>query len=1049
MSKPQSSNVVNRTGGVQTEDGRTLYGMDAETYLRVKAKEDPEWERQVGQWIEDVLGRAIEDPSDLHKSLKNGVVLCELINKIEPGTIKKYSQPKGTQPLHVLFERENINQYLEACYNLGLSRDALFVTADLHGRRGMASVLANLTALSALVKDKPSLGPNVQSLTELKAKRGPSKWEVNTSYLTPVMIGDIEVGEDAVTKLQTTLQQLQESQTTLRKLEISNDGLKRDIAILRERLRNHSTEKLGLEMKELEEQNQALQAKLNSCLEQLKEKDDLAALLQKENLSIKTDLSFLMMEVSKDSSKLDEVSKTQHSLSEQLSQANDQINQLTQALSANEQALQRKRLKYREAKHQIATEISAGETSLKNTKHFQLEARMLQSELDDLRSTLSDRNTSLSHYEGQAGRLRLLELENQQLQQRIEAFAQTGQQHITASDNLIHEIERLKSLNARITEEVVSLNRTILEKTQMFNQMEQGYTESKRNCESLFRKLEDKSEDSENKSEQIRALKILLENSQNQLKPLKDELKSKERDLEKHQQLSKESESRLKANIQYLNSQYQIDNQNYTKLLQQNQLQKLRISQLETNNLDFETQIAQLKEQRGHEGGHADSKLTADGAQEDTPTYRLSQTIQKLSEKEIAINQYQLQLNAQAEKIKELEKNQVNQDRLMGAMKTKLTAKQNEITRLQGYEKTSVGLTTENEQLYQELQDLKTQLTESKYNEEQLRAQLGSLQSRANAAESSPNPRAPPRSTSSLTAPTPKPEKVTPPKRSDHDEAVPHDRVDPDLVNQLALIFADIGTPGSKPIDQEAVQKLKPLWGSDSGRRSFTYLLKSAIESQPYGAIQLSQQDFEMVLFMINNCLTNLDLKNGADYISAKIIVENAGKIYRNDTGTPEYILQFTKDLYVWQDLWFWTDYFWDLTAKKFQGLSFSSDQSDPLMGDEYSPQQKVFLETEIQNFGQFMLGWGDMKVDTIAMFAENIADSAKLSKDQISSIRENIFVHATPTPAATTSKAPPTPKHTATPPTQAAPEKRIKKTFSSFVKPKNRSSSTPPEQRK
>jgi hypothetical protein len=43
----------------------------------MRAKEDPEWERKVGEWIEDVLGRKIENTSDLFLSLKSGVVLCE------------------------------------------------------------------------------------------------------------------------------------------------------------------------------------------------------------------------------------------------------------------------------------------------------------------------------------------------------------------------------------------------------------------------------------------------------------------------------------------------------------------------------------------------------------------------------------------------------------------------------------------------------------------------------------------------------------------------------------------------------------------------------------------------------------------------------------------------------------------------------------------------------------------------------------------------------------------------------------------------------------
>jgi len=50
----KKSDVANLTGGVHTEDGRTLYGLDAEVYLRMKAKEDPEWERKLGEWIEDV-----------------------------------------------------------------------------------------------------------------------------------------------------------------------------------------------------------------------------------------------------------------------------------------------------------------------------------------------------------------------------------------------------------------------------------------------------------------------------------------------------------------------------------------------------------------------------------------------------------------------------------------------------------------------------------------------------------------------------------------------------------------------------------------------------------------------------------------------------------------------------------------------------------------------------------------------------------------------------------------------------------------------------------
>ena len=43
----------------------------------MKAKEDPELERMAGEWIEDVIGRSLEDTSILFKSLKSGVALVE------------------------------------------------------------------------------------------------------------------------------------------------------------------------------------------------------------------------------------------------------------------------------------------------------------------------------------------------------------------------------------------------------------------------------------------------------------------------------------------------------------------------------------------------------------------------------------------------------------------------------------------------------------------------------------------------------------------------------------------------------------------------------------------------------------------------------------------------------------------------------------------------------------------------------------------------------------------------------------------------------------
>jgi hypothetical protein len=94
------SNVANFSGGVETDDGRILYGLDAETYLKIKDKEDPEYEKEIRSWIESVLGEKLPSP-DTHLCLKNGVILCRLINTLRPGAIRKYTT---TGKFHALVE---------------------------------------------------------------------------------------------------------------------------------------------------------------------------------------------------------------------------------------------------------------------------------------------------------------------------------------------------------------------------------------------------------------------------------------------------------------------------------------------------------------------------------------------------------------------------------------------------------------------------------------------------------------------------------------------------------------------------------------------------------------------------------------------------------------------------------------------------------------------------------------------------------------------------------------------------------------------------------
>lgn len=71
-----------------------LYKGTADKTQNMLQPRNKEQEEEVLRWIEEVLGEKL--PSQPYEDiLKDGVVLCNLINKITPGSVKKV-QTKGT-----------------------------------------------------------------------------------------------------------------------------------------------------------------------------------------------------------------------------------------------------------------------------------------------------------------------------------------------------------------------------------------------------------------------------------------------------------------------------------------------------------------------------------------------------------------------------------------------------------------------------------------------------------------------------------------------------------------------------------------------------------------------------------------------------------------------------------------------------------------------------------------------------------------------------------------------------------------------------------------
>ncbi|KAH3763406.1 hypothetical protein Pelo_4740 [Pelomyxa schiedti] len=140
----KEASPVNKHDTVVTERGTVLQGMDHEVFMKLQQKEDPQYVAAIEKWIVDVVGHPLSHKSDLYQSLRNGAVLCEVVNIIRPGIIKRYNP----NPKHRLHEVENIQLYLIATRELSVDSSSGFIPSDLNERRDMAQVMQNVCALS-------------------------------------------------------------------------------------------------------------------------------------------------------------------------------------------------------------------------------------------------------------------------------------------------------------------------------------------------------------------------------------------------------------------------------------------------------------------------------------------------------------------------------------------------------------------------------------------------------------------------------------------------------------------------------------------------------------------------------------------------------------------------------------------------------------------------------------------------------------------------------------------------------------------------------------
>nr|XP_020647249.1 calponin-1 isoform X1 [Pogona vitticeps] len=83
------------------------------------------------------------------ESLKDGVILCDLINKLQPGSVKKVNE--STQNWHQL---ENIGNFIKAITKYGVKPHDIFEANDLFENTNHTQVQTTLIALASMAKTK-------------------------------------------------------------------------------------------------------------------------------------------------------------------------------------------------------------------------------------------------------------------------------------------------------------------------------------------------------------------------------------------------------------------------------------------------------------------------------------------------------------------------------------------------------------------------------------------------------------------------------------------------------------------------------------------------------------------------------------------------------------------------------------------------------------------------------------------------------------------------------------------------------------------------------
>lgn len=105
-------------------------------------------DKEAQEWIEAILGEKFPGGEEYENVLKDGTVLCRLMNKLQPEAVPKINTSGGQFKM-----MENINNFQKSLKDYGVPDIDVFQTVDLWEKKDIATVTNTIFALGRAVSN--------------------------------------------------------------------------------------------------------------------------------------------------------------------------------------------------------------------------------------------------------------------------------------------------------------------------------------------------------------------------------------------------------------------------------------------------------------------------------------------------------------------------------------------------------------------------------------------------------------------------------------------------------------------------------------------------------------------------------------------------------------------------------------------------------------------------------------------------------------------------------------------------------------------------------